>query len=107
MTTTGQENTVIRSRTTIKTANAARYLTQLSKHWGHKFDVTHTDKESHIPFSETVQLDMHAQADELSVQIDTPSEHEAQRMEGVFTNHIVRFAFRETLTIDWQRESRA
>lgn len=96
----------IRSRAIIKTKNAGKYLQQLAKHWSHKFpDLTFDDKEAHIPFSAVITIDMFAETDELVVQILTPDEIEALRIEGVFDRHIIRFAFREELTIDWQRQT--
>lgn len=101
---TTQEKTVIRSRTIIKTPNASKYLVQLAKHWSHKFAFSYTPEQAHIPFSSEIRLDMFADPAELAVQIDTPAEAEAIRMEQVFISHIKRFAFREPLEIRWQRE---
>lgn len=98
----------IRSRAIIKTENASKYLQQLSKHWSHKFsDLTFDDKEAHIPFSDDVTVDMFAEPAELVVQILTPNEFEALRIEGVFDRHIIRFAFHEELAINWNRETLA
>lgn len=98
----------IRSRAIIKTENASKYLQQLSKHWSHKFpNLTFDDKEAHIPFSDDVTVDMFAEPAELVVQILTPNEFEALRIEDVFDRHIIRFAFREELEINWNRETLA
>lgn len=96
---------MIRSRTIIKTANAGKYLVQLSKHWNHKFGFSYTQEQAHIPFSDEIHLEMFADPATLTVQIETPAEEDANRMENVFVNHIERFAFREPLDIEWQRET--
>ncbi|WP_297323636.1 DUF2218 domain-containing protein [uncultured Bartonella sp.] len=96
----------IRSRAIIKTANGSKYLQQLAKHWNHKFpDLTFNEKEAHIPFSAEVTIDMFAEEDSLVVQILTPNEFEALKIEGIFDQHLLRFAFKEELAIDWHRET--
>lgn len=97
---------MIQSRSIIATKFAVKYLTQLSKHWSHKFsELTYSETEAHIPFSETINVDMFAEENSLVVQILTPDEFEAFRIEGIFANHLQRFAFREQLTIDWHRKT--
>lgn len=96
----------IRSRAIIETENAGKYLQQLSKHWSHKFpDLTFNEKEAHIPFSSDVTIDMFAENNSLVVQILTPNEFEAIKIEGIFDQHILRFAFKEQLSINWHRET--
>lgn len=96
----------IRSRAIIKTANGSRYLQQLAKHWSHKFpDLTFNEKEAHIPFSEDVTIDMFAEEDSLVVQILSPNEFEALKIEGIFDQHLLRFGVKEELSIDWHRET--
>lgn len=96
----------IRSRAIIKTDNASKYLQQLAKHWSHKFpETTFNEQEAHIPFSGDVTIDMFSEPASLVVQILTPNEFEALKIEGIFSQHIVRFAFKEELSIDWHRET--
>ena len=96
----------IRSRAIIETENANKYLQQLAKHWSHKFpDMTSSEKEAHIPFSDDVTIDMFAEKSSLVVQIMSPNEFEAIKAEGIFDQHILRFAFKEKLAIDWHRET--
>lgn len=98
----------IRSRSLIKTLEAKKYMTALCKHWSHKFEnLTYDDAKGHIPFRENVSLDMFVEPDILVVELTTPNEEEALRMEGVFVNHLERFAFREQLNIEWHRETLA
>ncbi|AQS41128.1 MAG: Hypothetical protein BHV28_04150 [Candidatus Tokpelaia hoelldobleri] len=96
---------MIRTRSVIKTLHAGKYLVQLSKHWQHKFSFSYTETEAHIPFSDAIRLDMSANPAELAVQLEAPNEEDIARMETVFANHLERFAFREKLIIDWQRET--
>jgi len=98
---------MIRTRSVIKTPNAEKYLLQLCKHWQHKFSFSYTQTQAHIPFSDTIHLDMSAAPAELTMQLEAPDEEDIARMETVFVNHLERFAFREQLTIDWHREKSA
>ncbi|AQT43013.1 hypothetical protein BBC0178_015540 [Bartonella apihabitans] len=50
-------------------------------------------------------VDMFAEKASLVVQITTPNEFEAIKIEGIFDQHILRFAFKEQLSIDWHRET--
>ncbi|EJF89095.1 DUF2218 domain-containing protein [Bartonella tamiae] len=98
----------IQSRTLIQTDHASKYLQQLAKHWSHKLaDLTFDETTAHIPFRQGVILDMFANKDALEVQFITTDEDDALKMEGVFDRHLERFAFRETLHIDWHRKTLA
>ena len=93
------------SNVAVPTASASRYLQQLCKHWGHKFEVTFTPEHGEIRFGDggTVAV-MDAAADALHVKLATADAETAERMEGVLARHIERFAFREELKFDWTRE---
>lgn len=87
------------------TAHASRYLQQLCKHWGHKFDVTFDPATGRVPFDNGVVCDLAATPDHLSVALTGPAD-EAERMCGVFERHLVRFAHREPgLVFDWTRDA--
>jgi len=93
-----------KSQATIKTQNASKYLQQLAKHWAHKIpDLTYDQTQAHIPFGEGVLLELVANSEVLTVQITAPDAETATRSQEVFDRHIVRFAFRETLEINWQQ----
>jgi uncharacterized protein len=89
----------------VPTASASRYLQQLCKHWGHKFEVTFTPEHGEIRFGDggtVVVLDATEQA--LDIRLATADAETAGRMEDVVARHVERFAFRETLKFDWSRE---
>jgi hypothetical protein len=81
------------------TTNAARYMTQLSKHWGHKYPVTFdaTDARIELPAG---PLTMHVEPDRLMLTLEA-DEATLARMQGVVEEHVRRFAFRETLEFTW------
>jgi len=94
---------MVTSRAIINTQNGSKYLQQLSKHWAHKIPALTFDKNhAHIPFNEEVLLELVADEEKLTVQVSAPDEETLTRYSEVFVNHIVRFAFRETLDISWQ-----
>lgn len=90
------------SRAIVPTANASRYLQQLCKHWGHKFDVSfdaHAGKVS-LPFG-PVELAASDSALEVTCRIE--GEGDLSRMQQVVADHLNRFAHREgELQFDWQ-----
>lgn len=86
-----------------ETANASRYLQQLCKHFAHKVPVTFDPShgEAELPGGRCI-LD----ADQTGLTIVcTPAapEREAQLVKVVEV-HLERFAFRETVALDWQRD---
>jgi hypothetical protein len=72
----------------IHTPLAARYLTQLCKHFEHKLPVTHGNGAGSIAFSSGVCT---LAADDASL----------AQITDVVSRHLVRFAFREPLSVEW------
>ncbi|WP_114394869.1 DUF2218 domain-containing protein [Oleisolibacter albus] len=97
------DTSMIRTETSIATGNAARYLTQLCKHWSHKFAVTFGPETGHIPFGEGRSCDLAATADRLTVRVTAPDATTLARLQDVVIDHLKRFAFREDLgTPEWR-----
>jgi hypothetical protein len=88
----------------VKTASASRYLQQLCKHWGHKFQVEFDARHGEIALP-AGPLKMDATDSELVVELDTADPAALDRFEAVVAEHISRFAFREELAFDWRREA--
>ena len=85
------------------TQHAARYMTQLAKHWGHKFEVSFDAQTARIVLPLGV-CRMTAHPDALDVAIEGEAES-LPRFEQVVAAHLARFAFREPdLSLDWRRE---
>lgn len=83
--------------TRLETANAGRYLTQLCKHWSHRFSVTYTAENGRVPFSETTECLLTADAEGLTVRINATEPDDTTRLGNVVIEHLQRFAFREPL----------
>ena len=78
----------------IKTANARKYMTQLCKHWSHRFDIALDDATG------TAQLP--GGAETLAVEILPKDASALPRMKEVVAEHLNRFAFREApLSLSW------
>lgn len=86
----------------LPTAAGSRYLQQLCKHWGHKFEVSFTPEHGEIalPLGACV---LDADAEGLTVRLTPAPEADLDRFETVVADHLARFAFREELAFDWRR----
>ncbi|WP_298374656.1 DUF2218 domain-containing protein [Azospirillum sp.] len=84
------------STTRVATAHAQRYLTQLCKHWAHKFAVTHGDGRGEIPFGEGRFCRLTADAEGLDIAVEAEADA-LPRLQEVVIDHLKRFAFREDL----------
>ena len=88
------------SRGVTKTESARRYMTQLAKHWSHKYEVTFDETDATIalpagPFT------MHVEPEQLVLTLDIEDPELMTRMQGVVERHVQRFAFREELAFSW------
>ena len=86
----------------VTTENGWKYLQQLCKHWSHKLDVELGEKSGIVRFSEAVAT-MSADDQALTVEIEAASDDVLERMKGVVSSHLDRFAFREApLPFEWK-----
>jgi hypothetical protein len=84
----------------VATQHAARYMTQLCKHWGHKFEVSYDATHGTIKLpSGLCKLD--AGTDALAVRLEAHDAASLPRFQEVVEEHIKRFAFREELAFAW------
>jgi len=98
---TDQTIQAARSAAEIKTEHASRYLQQLCKHFAHKLPVTFDPNKGRIsfPFGD---CDLTATDSVLTLSLTTPDASTLPRLQEVVANHLVRFAFREEMTVDWR-----
>lgn len=91
-----------KSTATISTENGWKYLQQLCKHWSHKLEVELGEQRGVVTFPEA-QAVMTSDAAGLTVEIEAASAEVLDRMQGVVSSHLDRFAFREApLPFDWK-----
>ncbi|MFD1791130.1 DUF2218 domain-containing protein [Ochrobactrum teleogrylli] len=94
-------NTVVDSEASIATAHASRYLQQLAKHFAHKLPVTFDPAAGQISFSIG---DCRLRADDafLHIALTSPDQPSLTQLQDVVVRHLVRFAFREELVVNWR-----
>lgn len=83
----------------LRTPKASQYLQQLCKHFGHKVPVDFDKEQGSItlPFG---ACELRAREGELTL---TVSGDDIDKLEQVIGSHLERFAFRETLSVSWER----
>lgn len=90
-----------RSAATITTDKASRYLQQLAKHFAHKLPVSFDPHQGVIGFP-IGDCHMVAYETQLVLTLASPDTEKLAQLQDVVARHLVRFAFREDLTLEWQ-----
>jgi hypothetical protein len=86
----------------VPTESGWKYVQQLCKHWAHKLEVNLTEQKGVVKFAEGTAV-MTSDARALTVEIEATSPDVLERMKGVVSSHLDRFAFREApLPFDWK-----
>lgn len=85
----------------ITTARAQQYLRQLCRHFAHKVPATCDEHQGQVQFAlGSCVLSADAQTLRLHLQADDPAA--LAQLKEIVGRHLQRFAFRETLTLNWQ-----
>jgi hypothetical protein len=85
----------------VPTANAAKYLEQLCKHWSHRVGVDLKEDTGIVVFPEAVAT-LTAAPTALIVVVEAETNEALDRLKRVVAGHLDRFAFREApLRFDW------
>lgn len=82
------------------TENASLYMKKLCRHFGHKVPATFDDERGRIefPFGE---CELVARPEGLQLRCSAEAD-QAERMKDVMESHLLRFASKETLQLNWQ-----
>lgn len=95
---------MLRSNAAVPTRHASRYLTRLCRHWRHKLSVEFTPETGRIEFGDGRVCTLTAAADHLAIELETPDEEAAARLEGVVADHLIRMADQDSLSeFAWNR----
>ncbi|MEW5422050.1 DUF2218 domain-containing protein [Amorphus sp. 3PC139-8] len=85
----------------VPTPSASKYLQQLCKHFQHKRPVNFDAQHGEISFAiGTCRLDANDQT--LTLTLAARNEEEMEQLKDVVVRHLVRFAFREDIPIEWR-----
>lgn len=91
----------------VPTVNAAKYMQQLCKHWGHKLEVDLSEEKGVVKFPAAVAT-FEPRPEALTVTIEGDDGEAVERIKGVVASHLDRFAFREApLKFDWSAKQAA
>lgn len=90
-----------RSTAEIATAHSSRYLQQLCKHFAHKRPVVF-DKETGSISLSAGDCRLSARAGTLRLALAADDAESLLRLQETVERHLVRFAFREEMRIEWQ-----
>lgn len=92
------------TRATVITAQPSLNLKKLCRHFGHKVEARFDDQrgEIHFPFAHAT---LEAQDDRLLLVGQGDDDTQLERFEQVLSDHLLRFAGKEALTIAWQRDA--
>ena len=90
------------STATVATPKAASYVAQLCKHFAHKVPAEHEGNDGRVSFAAGT-CRMHADGERLVLTVEAATPEGVAQVEGVVASHLVRFAFREALVVEWQR----
>lgn len=90
------------AKATVETTNAKRYLGQFAKHFAHKLPVELAEDSSSATVAFAVgSCVLRADADRLALALES-SDAGMETLQDVVARHLLRFAFREELVLDWQ-----
>jgi hypothetical protein len=84
----------------VETPQAERYLVQLCKHFQHKLPATCHQHFGHIPFP-VGDLHLRAEAGVLTLAVEAADNAKLAQLQDVIARHLLRFAFREEMSIKW------
>jgi hypothetical protein len=91
---------VSRAEAQIPTASASKYLQQLCKHFQHKLPATFDAQAGQITFP-LGETKLAADDETLTIRVESANGEDLERLKDVVVRHLVRFAFREELKVDW------
>lgn len=92
---------LLSSTATVTTPKAAGYAAQLCKHFATKVPAHFEDGAGEITFS-SGRARVQVEGETLTLRIAAATDEDLARLQDVVARHLLRFAFREALAIDWQ-----
>jgi hypothetical protein len=96
--------TTSRSEARLKTEFAARYMTQLCKHFEHRQKVAYTADHGRIEMRSGL-CTLAVEPGILILRAEAADAESLARLQGAIISHLERFAFREKLEVQWEAQT--
>lgn len=87
----------------IQSEKAERYLAQLCKHFAHKVEAEWQNGQGHVDFGFGTCA-LKAADGFLRVACKADTDDHLRRVKYILEDHIVRFGWRESLSVEWSRD---
>jgi hypothetical protein len=97
---TGKPMSTFKRSAFVATATPARYISRLCKHFAHKIPVSFDEQQGRIEFSSGTSL-LQADAQGLTLRVESSGQEDLERLQNVVASHFERFAWQETLSLEW------
>ena len=94
----------ITSTAHVPTAESARYMKQLCRHFAHRVPAVFDENEGEVTFEFGV-CRLQAGPAELLLRANAPDPASLDRLEQVIGSHLERFAHRDGITVEWSRDA--
>lgn len=91
---------MVTSTACVRTEKASRYLVQLCKHFGHKVPTRWSETDGFVEMP-TGECRMLAEDGTLTLICEAADAAALGQMQDVVQDHLVRFAWKEELSVDW------
>lgn len=95
-----ETTTPLTSTAVVETAKAAGYAAQLARHFAHKIPARFEGAEGEIVFPSGI-CRLHVQDERLTMTLKAATPETVTALQDVVASHLLRFAFREDLRIEW------
>jgi DNA-binding PadR family transcriptional regulator len=92
---------LLRSAAEVRTPKAAGYLAQLCKHFAHKIPASYEGSEGRIGFPRG-ECRLRAEGEALTMTVEAGDREALEQLQDVVARHLLRFAFREELAVEWR-----
>lgn len=92
---------MMKSTVTIQTKEGAMYIGKLCRHFKHKIEATYEGNQGTAQFP-WGPCQMLAEPEALTFNIEAENEEGLDKIKGAIDRHLIKFAFREELVIEWK-----
>jgi len=95
---------MLKAHATVETEKASRYLKALCNHFDRKVTAEYNDTQGTVAFG-FGDCQMEATDNTLQISIQAETDENFGRVKYVISDHLIRFAPNEDLSVDWVEEA--